>query len=64
MPLSAIAFFPANPRAFYHLTNVLGSIFEPYALNDKAQPPTGDFGDGSWLFNPAAPWSVQPCVRL
>ena len=27
MPLSAIALFPANPRAFYHLTNVLGLDF-------------------------------------
>jgi hypothetical protein len=39
MPLSAIALFPANPRAFYHVTNVLGLDF--LALGAERQGATG-----------------------
>jgi hypothetical protein len=41
--LSAIAFFSAIPRAFYHAANVLGLDFLTHAVNNKAQQATRRF---------------------
>jgi hypothetical protein len=49
MPLSAIALFPANPRAFYHLTNVFGLDF--LALCAERQGATAYRRFRRWIFS-------------